>query len=97
MCAIFHSYLPDRVPYDSLSFNDKKRNFSIAFSAAESVGISTTLVSSIFKLLIRCILLVIMGVPNGKSLYKFQELFGNLKFHLGHFKTLSILSLTKFM
>lgn len=45
LCAIFHSYLPDRVPYDSLSFNDKKRNFSIAFSAAESVGISTTLVS----------------------------------------------------
>lgn len=48
LCAIFHSYLPDRVPYDSLSFNDKKRNFSIAFSAAESVGISTTLVSKFF-------------------------------------------------
>ncbi|XP_020711565.2 uncharacterized protein LOC105692063 isoform X3 [Athalia rosae] len=43
LCAILHSYLPDRVPYDSLSPNEKRRNFSIAFSAAESVGIPTTL------------------------------------------------------
>lgn len=44
-CAILHSYLPDRVPYDTLGPNNKRRNFSIAFSAAESVGIPTTLVS----------------------------------------------------
>ncbi|XP_046473480.1 putative leucine-rich repeat-containing protein DDB_G0290503 isoform X3 [Neodiprion pinetum] len=43
LCAVLHSYLPDRVPYDSLSPNEKRRNFSIAFSAAESVGIPTTL------------------------------------------------------
>ncbi|XP_037916874.1 cytospin-A-like isoform X6 [Hermetia illucens] len=42
-CAILHSYLPDRVPYDTLGPNNKRRNFSIAFSAAESVGIPTTL------------------------------------------------------
>lgn len=44
-CAILHSYLKDKIPYDTLGPNDKRRNFTIAFSAAESVGIHTTLVS----------------------------------------------------
>lgn len=44
LCAILHSYLPDCVPYDTLGPCDKRRNFSIAFSAAESVGIQTSLV-----------------------------------------------------
>lgn len=44
-CAILHSYLPDRIPYDTLSPANKRRNFSLAFAAAESVGITTTLVS----------------------------------------------------
>ncbi|XP_062714511.1 cytospin-A isoform X4 [Aedes albopictus] len=43
LCAIMHSYLPDRIPYDKLSPNDKRRNFSLAFAAAESVGIPTSL------------------------------------------------------
>lgn len=43
-CAIMHSYLKDQIPYDSLGPHDKRRNFTIAFSAAESVGIHTTLV-----------------------------------------------------
>ncbi|XP_057341602.1 cytospin-A isoform X1 [Microplitis mediator] len=43
LCAILHSYLPDKIPYDSLSPSEKKRNFFLAFSAAESVGITTTL------------------------------------------------------
>lgn len=42
-CAILHTYLPDLVPYETLSPEDKKRNFTIAFKAAESVGIPTTL------------------------------------------------------
>ncbi|KAL7744806.1 hypothetical protein ACLKA6_007100 [Drosophila palustris] len=42
-CAILHSYLPDRIPYDTLSPANKRRNFSLAFAAAESVGIGTTL------------------------------------------------------
>lgn len=46
-CALLHSYLPDRVPYDTLTPNEKRRNFSIAFSAAESVGIPTALVSCV--------------------------------------------------
>lgn len=45
LCAILHSYLPRKVPYDTLTPVEKRRNFSIAFSAAESVGIPTTLVS----------------------------------------------------
>lgn len=44
-CAILHSYLPDRIPYDTLTPANKRRNFSLAFAAAESVGITTTLVS----------------------------------------------------
>ncbi|XP_065089782.1 cytospin-A-like isoform X2 [Ochlerotatus camptorhynchus] len=43
LCAIMHSYLPDHIPYDKLSPNDKRRNFSLAFAAAESVGIPTSL------------------------------------------------------
>ncbi|XP_076377680.1 uncharacterized protein LOC117227090 isoform X2 [Megalopta genalis] len=43
LCAILHSYLPQKVPYDTLTPVEKRRNFSIAFSAAESVGILTTL------------------------------------------------------
>uniref|UniRef100_A0A182NR66 RNA helicase n=1 Tax=Anopheles dirus TaxID=7168 RepID=A0A182NR66_9DIPT len=44
LCAIMHSYLPDRIPYDKLNQNDKRRNFSLAFTAAESVGIQTSLI-----------------------------------------------------
>ncbi|KAJ8687578.1 hypothetical protein QAD02_023372 [Eretmocerus hayati] len=43
LCAILHTYLPDKIPYDSLTPAEKRRNFSLAFSAAESVGIPTTL------------------------------------------------------
>ncbi|KAK5638140.1 hypothetical protein RI129_012435 [Pyrocoelia pectoralis] len=43
LCAILHSYLPDRIPYDTLIPQEKRRNFSIAFAAAESVGVPTTL------------------------------------------------------
>ncbi|CRL05366.1 CLUMA_CG018179, isoform A [Clunio marinus] len=43
LCALMHSYLPEMIPYDELTPQDKKRNFSLAFSAAEKVGINTTL------------------------------------------------------
>ncbi|KPM02552.1 cytospin-A-like protein [Sarcoptes scabiei] len=42
-CAILHTYLPDLIPYETLKSDEKQRNFSIAFKAAESVGIPTTL------------------------------------------------------
>lgn len=42
-CAILHTYLPESIPYETLKPDDKKRNFTIAFKAAESVGILTTL------------------------------------------------------
>lgn len=45
LCALLHSYLPEKIPYDTLNPVDKKRNFSIAFEAAEFVGIKTSLVS----------------------------------------------------
>ncbi|XP_038216857.1 cytospin-A-like isoform X2 [Zerene cesonia] len=44
LCALLHSYLGEtRIPYSSLTPNDKRTNFSVAFAAAESVGIPTTL------------------------------------------------------
>lgn len=43
LCAILHSYLPDRIPHDTLSPVNKMRNFRLAFAGAESMGISTTL------------------------------------------------------
>ncbi|RZC36517.1 GRIP and coiled-coil domain-containing protein 2-like [Asbolus verrucosus] len=43
LCALLHTYLSDRIPYDSLTPQEKRRNFSFAFNAAESVGIPTTL------------------------------------------------------
>ena len=45
LCALLHSYLPEMIPYDELTPQDKKQNFSLAFAAAERVGVSTTLVS----------------------------------------------------
>ncbi|RWS08519.1 cytospin-A-like protein [Dinothrombium tinctorium] len=42
-CALLNTYLPDKIPYDELDSSDKKKNFTIAFKAAESVGIPTTL------------------------------------------------------
>lgn len=50
LCALLHTYLPDRIPYDSLTPQEKRRNFSLAFTAAESVGIPTTLVNFSEKL-----------------------------------------------
>uniref|UniRef100_A0A1B0A2H7 Calponin-homology (CH) domain-containing protein n=1 Tax=Glossina pallidipes TaxID=7398 RepID=A0A1B0A2H7_GLOPL len=43
LCAILHSYLPDPIPYDTLSPANKRRNFCLAFAAAESMSISATL------------------------------------------------------
>lgn len=43
-CAILHTYLPKVVgDFESLRAEDKRRNFTLAFKAAESVGIPTTL------------------------------------------------------
>jgi len=43
LCALLHSFMPDKVPYDSLKPGDKRRVFNAAFEAAETVGIPTTL------------------------------------------------------
>ncbi|KAI3363679.1 hypothetical protein L3Q82_001304 [Scortum barcoo] len=42
-CAIYHTYLPTHIPYDSLSPADKRGNLDLAFKAGESVGIIATL------------------------------------------------------
>jgi len=38
-CAMLHTYMPEKIPYGSLKANEKRRNFTIAFEAAEAVGI----------------------------------------------------------
>ncbi|KAJ0067840.1 hypothetical protein NL108_011068, partial [Boleophthalmus pectinirostris] len=46
-CAVLHTYLPAHIPYQELTSQDKAsdftRNFTLAFQAAESVGIKCTL------------------------------------------------------
>ncbi|XP_056586523.1 cytospin-A isoform X2 [Triplophysa dalaica] len=42
-CAILHTYLPAHIPYHELNGQDKRRNFALAFQAAESVGIKSSL------------------------------------------------------
>ncbi|XP_060049922.1 cytospin-A isoform X3 [Erinaceus europaeus] len=42
-CALLHTYLPAHIPFQELSSQDKRRNFTLAFQAAESVGIKSTL------------------------------------------------------
>uniref|UniRef100_A0A4W5N7G9 Cytospin-A n=1 Tax=Hucho hucho TaxID=62062 RepID=A0A4W5N7G9_9TELE len=42
-CAVLHTYLPAHIPYQELTSQDKRRNFTLAFQAAESVGIKSTL------------------------------------------------------
>lgn len=43
LCALLHTYLPDQVPFETLNPTDVRRNFQVAFRAAESVGITTSL------------------------------------------------------
>ncbi|XP_029475272.1 cytospin-A isoform X2 [Rhinatrema bivittatum] len=42
-CALLHTYLPAHIPYQELNNQDKRRNFTLAFQAAESVGIKCSL------------------------------------------------------
>ncbi|XP_038123524.1 cytospin-A-like isoform X2 [Cyprinodon tularosa] len=42
-CAIYHTFLPTHIPYDSLRPSDKEGNLDIAFKVGESVGIPATL------------------------------------------------------
>ncbi|XP_007544385.1 cytospin-A-like [Poecilia formosa] len=42
-CAVYHTYLPTRIPYDILTPADKEENLGLAFKTGESVGISATL------------------------------------------------------
>ncbi|XP_020775339.1 cytospin-A [Boleophthalmus pectinirostris] len=42
-CAIYHTYLPSHIPYNSLSPENKRENLSLAFKTGESVGIEPTL------------------------------------------------------
>jgi len=42
-CAMLHTYMPEKIPYGSLKANEKRRNFTIAFEAAEAVGIQNCL------------------------------------------------------
>ncbi|XP_061610898.1 cytospin-A-like isoform X2 [Phyllopteryx taeniolatus] len=42
-CAVYHTYLPTRIPYNRLDPAEKKENLDLAFKTGESVGITTTL------------------------------------------------------
>lgn len=42
-CAIYHTYLPSHIPYNSLCPENKRENLGLAFKTGESVGIEQTL------------------------------------------------------
>ncbi|KAM9779435.1 uncharacterized protein ACBT44_000841 isoform 1-T2 [Syngnathus typhle] len=42
-CALYHNYLPSRIPYNSLNPAEKKENLNLAFRTGESIGIKATL------------------------------------------------------
>ncbi|XP_036941529.1 cytospin-A-like [Acanthopagrus latus] len=42
-CAVYHTYLPTHIQYDSLSPADKTENLDLAFKTGASVGISASL------------------------------------------------------
>ncbi|XP_077403245.1 cytospin-B isoform X2 [Vanacampus margaritifer] len=42
-CALLHTYLPAHIPYQELVSQDKIRNLTLAFQAAESIGIKPSL------------------------------------------------------
>ncbi|XP_069564598.1 cytospin-A-like [Brachyistius frenatus] len=42
-CAVYHTYLPTHVPYNSLHPDEKKENLNLAFKTGEIVGIAATL------------------------------------------------------
>ncbi|XP_061563088.1 cytospin-A-like [Cololabis saira] len=41
-CAVYHTYLPKHIPYESLNPAEKKDNLDLAFKTGESVGITAT-------------------------------------------------------
>ncbi|CAI5644178.1 unnamed protein product [Oreochromis niloticus] len=43
-CALLHTYLPAHIPYQELISQDKVRNLTLAFQAAESIGIKPSLI-----------------------------------------------------
>ncbi|XP_040016074.2 uncharacterized protein LOC120807776 [Gasterosteus aculeatus] len=42
-CAVYHTYLPNVIPYDALNPADQKENLDLAFKTGERVGIKATL------------------------------------------------------
>ncbi|XP_051981977.1 cytospin-B-like isoform X2 [Xyrauchen texanus] len=42
-CALLHTYLPAHIPYQELISQEKGRNLTLAFQAAESIGIKPSL------------------------------------------------------
>ncbi|XP_029462650.1 trichohyalin-like [Rhinatrema bivittatum] len=43
LCALLHTYLPERIPYQRLDPMEKRKNLNLAFEVAESIGIQSTL------------------------------------------------------
>ncbi|XP_028997516.1 cytospin-A-like isoform X2 [Betta splendens] len=42
-CALYHTYVPTHIPYESLSPADKEDNLDLAFKTGEKMGITATL------------------------------------------------------
>ena len=44
-CALLHHFLPDKIPYSTLTPENQRQNFTIAFEVAEELDIPSLLVS----------------------------------------------------
>lgn len=42
-CALFHTYVPGAVPFDTLKADNKRENLNLAFMTGEGIGITATL------------------------------------------------------
>jgi hypothetical protein len=47
LCALLHSFVPEKIPYENLNPEDSLVNFEIAFRVADSLSIPGTLVSNL--------------------------------------------------
>jgi hypothetical protein len=44
-CALLHHFVPDKIPYHTLSSQTRRKNFEVAFGVAESLDIPSLLVN----------------------------------------------------
>lgn len=71
LCAILDTYLPEKINYSTLAPNNKRENFQVAISAAESVGIPNILVRCCLGRM--CVCVYVCNIYMFEILFKFVQ------------------------